>query len=544
MTAEHTRRITILFVLFCLIYTILIINLYRLQIYDHDFYVNIGTQQYHIQLNQLPPRAPIFDRSGTHYLAMNKESIAAFILPNHLTNPETLEPFLQRHFGRAAQQWRTKKNRSFMYIARTLSPEQLELLKHTAHPDIQLLHEPSRYYPLACAGPLIGLTDIDNRGIMGIEFYYDERLTGTPTVYNLEKDARSGYFYFAKTSCVAGQESRPLHLTIDSSLQFLAHEALNACIKEYDAQEGGVIIMNPDNGDILAMSCSPHFDPNSMHIRDMQETKNKPIANTYEMGSVMKVFTALAALQEGVVTADELIDCKNTKTTYLDGRRINTVKAHGTIPFWQVVACSNNIGIAIVAKRLQEKLYTHYTALGFGQKTGVPLPGQAKGFVNAPSNWSKQSIISLSYGYEVRITLLQLAAAFCLIAHNGCPVTPRINLEDPIHIGPQLYDDHNITTIKNILEQTTMHGTAQRARIKGYTIMSKTGTANMLVNGVYAPEKNIFTCTGIVQKGSYQRVIAVYVKEAAQKDLYASTVAAPLFEQIAQRLIVHDRIIM
>lgn len=541
MIAQHTKRITLIYLLFCSAYLILAINLYRLQISNHQFYQELGTQQYHVKMTQLPPRAPILDRTGKQYLAMNRESLSAFILPDQLTDKETLAPLLREYFPAAFRRWNQHTQRSFLFIARKLTPAQLELLATLAHPDIKVLKEPSRYYPSSISAPCIGITNSDNKGLMGIELFYNATLTGTATTSFLEKDARSGYFYFQKETAIEGKKSTPLTLTLDSSLQFLTYQAVLHCSQKYDAREAGALIMDPTNGDILAMVTIPHFDPDNTQQLDLELTKNRTISNAYEMGSVMKVFAALAALEEGVVTADELIDCRNSKSVVLDGRRINTVTAHGVLPFWQVIARSNNIGIAIVAKRLQEKLYDHYVRLGFGKKTGISLPGEAKGFVNYPDNWSKQSIISLSYGYEVTITLLQLACGFCLIAHDGHPVKPRINLADPVEIGAQLYSTPSITAIQEILEQTTLRGTMQHARIAGYKIMSKTGTANILEDGAYNPDRNMFISAGIIQKNGYQRVIAVYVRDAADKNLYAATVTAPLFEQIAQRLIIHER---
>jgi cell division protein FtsI (penicillin-binding protein 3) len=372
-------------------------------------------------------------------------------------------------------------------------------------------------------------------------------------------------------------------------------------VDKFNACQAAVIIMDPKNGEIVSMLSYPYFDPNNAHMAHSENFKNKIITDAHELGSVMKVCAALAALEEGVVTPDELIDCKNCLTTQIDGRIINTVQAHGVIPFTDVIALSNNIGIAIVAKRLGTALYDHYKKLGFGCKTGIKFPGENPGFLNHPENWSKQSIISLSYGYEVSMTLLQLACAFSIIA-TGYKVTPtllrsscakatedfqqgfvgqalspvrpavcsealcegcklvegneqnnkKIDASSPLALsvsegnvskGIKLYSDATLNTIKEILEKTTLYGTARRAAIKGYRVMSKTGTANMLIDGKYNPDKNIYTCAGIVEKGDYQRVIVTFVKEAQQKNIYASTVAVPLFESIAERMLIHDRII-
>lgn len=542
MTSKYHIHTTIIFFIFCLFYILIIGNLYLIQIKRHDFYQNLAKQQYHVSFTKSPPRAPIFDRTGKQ-LAMTKDSVAAFILPTQLTSPDTLEPFLQQYFPQAFTRLQTNKTKNFMYIKRRISPEEQELFSQRDVPDIKLLNEPSRFYPIPSASSLIGLTNIDNNGLFGIELQYNTQLGGKPTTYWLERDARSGYFYFKKKTTVDGHNASAIHLTIDSDLQFFTTDELSTTLQEFNAKEGAAIIMDPTHGEILAIASLPSINPNNTKEVNIFATKNKAITDAYEFGSIIKVFATLACLEEGVVTPNELIDCQNKKTAFIDGRKINTWRAHGTLPFADVVALSNNIGMAIVAKRLDEKLYDHYIRMGFGSKTGVVFPGENKGIVNPPSNWSKQSIISLSYGYEISTTLLQLATAFCMIANNGYKVKPTLVLSQQEEKARQLYTKTSIQTIKNILEQTTLHGTTRRAGIKGYKIMSKTGTANMLVDGLYDSKKNIYTCGGIIEKDNYQRVIVVFVKQAEKKGLYAATVAAPLFERIATRMLIHDRII-
>ncbi len=318
-------------------------------------------------------------------------------------------------------------------------------------------------------------------------------------------------------------------------------------MEQFHAQEGAVIVMNPKNGEIIAMTCMPDFDPNNTKQIPLNHTKNRSITEEYELGSVIKVFAAMAALEEGVVTLDELIDCENVKTAYVDGRKINTVPSSvaGIIPFSEVIEKSNNIGIAKVVKRLGTSLYDHYIRIGFGKKTGIEFPGERAGFVNPPSSWSKQSLISLSYGYEITATLLQLACALCMIANNGYPIKPTlcITQKSTPQQGKPLYSSKTIATIQQILENTVLQGTAKKAHIKGYRIMSKTGTANLLINGEYSPTHNIYTCAGIVEKGSYQRVIVTFIKEVPQKNMYASTITAPLFERVAEKTLIHDKIL-
>lgn len=546
MIHSFRLRSTIIFFLFVTLYAAVGVNLYFIQIKHHDFYKKIAEQQYHVTITQTPARGPIFDRTGRNYLAMNKDYVAAFILPNQLTDKKCTLRFLQKHFPHAVKRLEQNKDKHFMFIKRRLSPQEIEIITAEKNPDIFLLSEPGRYYPLPSASPLIGLTNIDNKGLLGIELLYNHTLAGKPTTCHLEKDARSGYYYFKKETTIQGDIGHPLHLTIDADLQFLVQEAVQQTVDKFNAKEAAVIIMDPTNGEIIAMLSYPYFDPDNAHSASPDNFRNRIITDAHELGSVMKVCAALAALEEGVVTFDERIDCQNALTTQIDGRTINTVQAHGIIPFTDVIALSNNIGIAIVAKRLEHKLYDHYKQLGFGCKTGIKFPGENVGFLNPVEKWSKQSIISLSYGYEVSSTILQLACAFCTIA-TGYKVTPLLSsfAKATADTRPQdkLFSDTARNTIKDILEKTTLYGTARRAKIKGYRVMSKTGTACMLIDGKYSHEKNLYSCAGIVEKGDYQRVIVTFVKEAQQKDIYASQVAVPLFESVAERMLIHDKII-
>jgi len=517
--------------------------MYKIQILQHDFYSNVASQQYNVTITQHPPRGNIIDRTGKNYLAMNCDYISAFILPTQMTHTTETHSFLKQHFPSAYKRLQKNSTKHFLFIKRRLSTEEQQLITSSTPHDIFFLSEPGRYYPVSSAGSIVGLTSIDNKGLFGIELIYDHLLTGNPTICHLEKDARSGYYYFKKEMTTVGSTGKSIQLTIDANLQFLTQEIIRNSVEKFNASQGAAIIINPKTGEILAMISYPHFDPNNTHTASAQLCKNSIVSDAYELGSVMKVCVALAALEENVAIPEELIDCKDTTTTYIDGRKINTVKAHGIIPFADVIAFSNNIGIAIVAKRLGNKLYDHYKRLGFGTKTGIEFPGENSGFVNPPEKWSKQSIISLSYGYEISATILQLACAFCTIA-TGYQIKPTLlitNISTPSK--QKRYSDLNREIIKNILERTTLHGTARRAAIKGYRVMTKTGTANMLIDGKYNAEKNLFTCAGIIENNDYQRVIVTFVKQAEQKNMYAATVAVPLFEQIAECMLIHDKII-
>lgn len=542
----HTqqRRGFVVFGLFFLCFATVVCHLFSMQIRQHTFFSDLAHKQYRTTVTYTPERAPIIDRNGTP-IALNTTAISAFIAPAKITMHDKLQTFLQLYFPQAYARYLTHQQHNFMFVQRNITDTQANLIKSYGIEEILYVKEPHRYYPFYALAPIVGITNIDNTGILGIEYLFDTSLKGSPSSYTLQKDARSHYFYFEKQKQHVGKKSLPVALTIDADLQFLVFEELQQTINTFNAKQGSIIIMDPKNGDISVMANYPTFDPNNTQHLDMALTKNYCIAEQYELGSVIKVFAALAALEEGVVTVDEKIDCQNTKTTEIDGRKINTPVAHGIISFSEVIEKSNNIGIALIAKRLNEKLYAHYQRVGFGTATGIELPGEQKGFINPPNHWSKQSVISLSYGYEITTTLLQLARAFGIIANNGHMIQPHIikDTHTKEHPTEQLYSTNSIESIKKILTLTTQQGTAQKARMRGYDIMCKTGTANLLENGIYVHTKNSFTCAGILKKNDYCRVIVVYIREAEKPGLFASQVAVPLFEKVAQKTIIHDKII-
>ena len=548
---DNVYKIRTIFVYFAFLalYLTIIFNLFIIQIKHTNFFANLGEKQYTITITQTPSRAPIFDRHG-NTLATNKESLAAFTLPRAMINKKATQNFLHKFFPDAYKRFNQAQDKHFIYIKRKLMEHEIELINKHSLEDIKILSEPNRFYPLEAASTLVGITDIDNNGLCGIELTKNKYLAGIPSKFTLKKDARLNYFTIEKTTNVPGAQGEPITLTIDGTLQFLALEELKETIEQFHAEDGGVIIMDPKSGEILAMTTYPSFDPNNTTNLDIETMKNRCIANVYEFGSVMKVFAAMAALEENLVTIDEIIDCENANTTIIDGIRVNTSHPHSVIPFGEVIEKSNNIGIAKVALRLGNRLYEHYLRVGFGKKTGISLPGEQSGFINSPKTWSRKSIFSLSYGYEISSTLLQLACAFSLIANGGYLVKPIIVIDSKLNTIPplicpiQLYKTSTIKEIRSILEKTVLHGTAWRAKLNDYNIMGKTGTANLLNDGVYDHTRDIYTFAGIIEKDNYQRVIVTYVKNVPDnKHLFAAHVVAPLFRKIAEKMIIHDKVL-
>lgn len=540
-TSHHNfARFSFVVFIFCIFYTIIIVNLYLLQIQQNSFFKNLGEKQYNITMQTFPQRALIYDRNNKP-ITINKDSIAAFILPKALVSKSTLLQFLKQHFPAAYDRFDQNQHNNFMFIKRNLSPVELDLINKANLEDIHLLKESSRFYPYECLGPIVGLTDIDNNGLFGIEGLFNKQLQGTPTTYQLKKDAKTHHFYFGKETMQQGSDGIPVTLTIDADLQFKFQTILDQTVTKYNSAEAGALAMDPVSGELLAVVSYPHFDPNNIKDLDMETTKCRPITNCFESGSVIKTFAALAALQEGATTLDEIIDCENTKETRLDHLRIRTVCPHGEISFLEIMKNSNNIGIVKVMKRLGTDLYDYYKLVGFGEMTGLNFPSEQKGFVNPPANWSAYSIQSLSYGYEISTSLLQLARAMGIIFNGGYLVTPKLIKNDTVQSTGPLISHKTCSDLQQILQAVIQGGSGWKAQIEGFDLYGKTGTANLLIDGKYDEDRHLYTFIGAIKKDNYLRIIACYVKNSNKETkTYASMVTAPLFRQLAEAIILHE----
>ncbi len=388
---NYKVRVILVFIAFLALYTVLAVRLFLLQIHQKDFFHTLAVQQHQVTLTINPARGLIFDRSGTVALAFNREVPSAFILPHQLKQPDKTKRFMQQYYPDVFARMNTSKERHFLWLERHLTPERGAWLKKNGTDDITLINEQKRFYPFESLAHLIGFTDIDNKGIAGVELGFDKTLQGMPAQITMQRDARSGNYYFERAVDQVGVQGESLTLSLDSNLQFLAYEELKKTVEEYQAQVGSVMVMNPDTGEVLALANYPTFDPNQKTFPSLDVTKNNAVCECYELGSVIKVFSSLAALEEGVVTLDEEIDCEG-KVTSIDRFRVENWKSVGVLPFRDVMRYSSNVGVAKIAKRVGKKLYDHFCRVGFGKKTGIEFPGERDGFVNHPKNWSRSSI--------------------------------------------------------------------------------------------------------------------------------------------------------
>jgi cell division protein FtsI (penicillin-binding protein 3) len=541
---DYRVRLFFVFFSFFLIYFFILFKLFIIQYYRHDFFKTAAEQQYLTHVSIRSNRACIQDRNGEK-LVLNVSKPSAFILPQKLKDPEQIKKILKIYFPENFQRAFIEGKKQFCWIERLLSRQKQRWLNSLASPDIHFLYESERFYPFPSTAHVVGFNNVDNSGIAGIELEFNNFLEGTPSLFALEKDARSDNLYFKSELKEDGQSGDPVTLTLDKNLQYFASDELENAANSCGAKSGAVVIIDPTNGHILSMASFPSFDPNQINTNPAEETKNIPVTDCFEVGSVIKVLTALAALEEEVVNVNEEIDCEG-KETFIDDFHVENWKSlgPGKHTFTEILARSNNVGIAKVAKRLGPKLHKHFLNLGFGSKTGIYFPGERAGFVNDPKNWSRSSIIVLSFGYEISITLLQLAKAFSIISNDGKQVRPTliINHKKPNynHKQEQLYRKEVVDKLKSIIK---LQGWMKDSyAINGFNIFGKTGTARVIKDGEYSNKNHIYTYAGIVEKDDYKRVIITFLREPLPqyKDVLASRLTLPLFHKIAKKMVIYD----
>jgi len=380
-------------------------------------------------------RGTIFDRKG-RALAVNLELPSVFSTPGHLDNPSQTAKRLARLLARDPSQLkkRLKGEKSFVWIERKMDPSLAEKIRGLELDGIGFLMESRRFYPKrTLMSHVLGFAGVDNNGLEGIELRYDEFLRGEKGWVVLERDALGGSVFPKDLVYAQPSRGKDIILTLDEVIQFISERELKRAIEETSAKGGMVIAMDPYTGGILAWSVRPHFNPNHVEEHRPGDWRNRAITDLYEPGSTFKIVTAAAALEEGLFSPDEPIDCENG-VLRVGGGFLHDHEPHGVLTFEKVLQKSSNIGIFKVADRLgNQKMYHYMKAFGFGEKTGIDLKGEVAGIVHPPSRWSGRSLVSMAMGQEVGVTALQVIRSASVIANGGWLPQPHLvsEVRDP-----------------------------------------------------------------------------------------------------------------
>ena len=527
-------------------------RLVYLQVFQHAEMMARADRQ---QLRTIKPpakRGEILDRHG-RVLAYSVDADTIGADPSEVDDPdETARKVCAALDGCGAQQRqimgdRLRRRSPFALLARQVSPEEARRVKELDLSGLIMLKESRRYYPKKeLAAHVLGYVGIDNVGLAGLESAYDAQIRGHEGRVLIQTDARQhAMFSRVEQPPTAGAT---LELTLDEYLQYVAERELRVGVEENKARGGTAIIMDPATGEILALANWPTFNPNVFTRFDDRERRNRAIQDLYEPGSTFKVVTASAALEEGVITPTDLIDCSAGSIAF-GSRVIRDPHRYGVMPFTDVIVKSSNVGTIKVGQRLgPERLSRYVGRFGFGQTLAPDFRGESPGIVWNPARMDASALASMSMGYQVAVTPLQMATAVSAVANGGTLVEPRV-VRAFIKEGRRIEVQHKplrraisaetAATLTTIMEQVVERGTARGAHIVGYTIAGKTGTAAKLVGGHYSKSDYNASFVGFVPSRKPALTIIVVIDSPHAGGYYGGTVSAPIFKRIAEAALRH-----
>lgn len=505
-----------------------------------------------------PQRGSIFDRNGDP-LAVSLAAESLYADPALIQDPsfaaQKLSPLLS--ISKSEIKRLLEGEKRFVWLQRKLDPEIAQKIRKLKINGLRFVTERKRYYPQASiASHVIGFTGLDPNGLEGVELEYDRQLQGEPGRLVSLRDARGRGLASSEQLVQGGEPGKNLHLTLDRSLQYVAEKELERVVSESHAVGGTVVVMEPASGRILALASQPDYNPNRAGYYAAARRRNRAVTDMYEPGSTFKPFLLAGVLEEGLVSTKKKIYCENGRFT-VGGKTIRDHKKFKQLTLKEMLKYSSNIGFAKLGKALErEKFYSYIRDFGFGEPTGLDLPGEVGGMLRTPSRWFEIDLAAISFGQGLSVTPLQMTAAMAAIANGGLLMEPylveKITDANGIKVQRRLpqvrrrvVSEETASLVRNMMVSVTEPGgTGTRAALPGYHVAGKTGTAQKVdpVTGGYSLDKRVSSFVGFVPAENPALVISVTVDEPKGK-AYGGLVAAPVFARIAGQSLSHLNIL-
>lgn len=545
--ANYHRRIEAVFLLFFVFLIACIARLFFIQFFRSSFLTEIAKRQHNLFVELEPRRGTIYD-ANLKAQAVNISIDSLYASPLQINDKDKgkiisqLEPIL--NLNQAYLKDRLYRKKSFIWLARKITLKQAEAIKKLNIKGLYFIKESKRCYPNGyLASQMLGFAGLDNKGLEGLELFYDSYLRGEPGWALFLRDARQRKLGLYE-KIVLPKDGYNLVLTVDEVIQFIAERELDKAFKAYHAKGASIVVLDVHTGAILALANRPTFDLNEYAQATKEQIRNRTICDLFEPGSVFKIVTASAALEEKRVNEEDKFFCENGAyrvSTHI----LHDHRAHGTLTFREVIEQSSNIGTTKVAQILGPDLIYKYVKLfGFGARLGVDSPGEISGIVKPPRFWSKLSIGAVPIGQEVGVTALQLATAISLIGNGGQLMKPYLVREIKDKYGETIKEFlptlvrkvisiDTAARMKIILVGVIENGTGKLAKLSGFTAAGKTGTAQKLEpNGAYSHNKFIASFIGFAPAEDPLIAVAVVLDEP-HPYYFGGVVAAPVFKNVA-----------
>ena len=528
-------------------------RLLYLQVITHDELVARADRQQTRTVKTPAKRGAIMDREG-RLLAYSVDADTIAVNPREIGDPVATARRLCGALDRCDDARRgrieaeLRRDSYFAYVARQVTAGEAARVHALEIDGVSIYKESRRFYPnRELAAHVLGFVGVDNKGLAGLEAAYDTRIRGKEGRLLLLTDGKQRAVAAREESAATPGDS--LQLTIDTYLQHVAERELEAGVKEFNAAGGTVVIMQPDTGEILALANYPTFNPNVYQTVTPERRKNRATQDVYEPGSTFKLVTASAAIEEGLLSITDLIDCAPGFITF-PGRVIRDVHTYGALTFEDVIIKSSNVGAIKAGLKIgPERLGRYVNRFGFGTALSPDFRGESGGIVWNPADLDPSALASVSMGYQVGVTPLQMAAAVSSVANGGTLYEPRavkafIRDGRREEIEPkalrQTVTPATAATMTRIMEGVVERGTAKQAQIEGFTIAGKTGTAQKLVDRRYSKSDYNVSFVGFLPSRKPALTIVVLIDSPHGKvTSYGGTVAAPIFQRIAEPAMRH-----
>lgn len=529
----------------------LVARLFTLQVLNGAEYSDIARRQYESRVPLQADRGAIYDRNGT-LLATSVPALSFAVDPEMVEDPDHLADLFSEVLGGPVDDFRrkaTKADRSFVWIARKVVGNDSRRLGAIEDRGLITLTEPLRRFEFGSVGSqIIGCVNLDNVGLSGVELAYNGVLRGEEGYMVMQRDARGYRRPDVDLPRVDPEHGENLELTIDITVQSIVEDELARGVAAADASSGTVVALNPQTGEILALASWPTFDPNNLAEADQSGVRPRGVTDTYEPGSTMKAISAAAALEEGVVRLEEIVDGEGGEYRLPDGTTIRDDHPFGPVTFTEAFRRSSNVILAKVAGRLDPKTFYRYIRdFGFGMPTGIDLPGEVRGEVKPPEQFSEETQAFMAYGYQLSVTPVQLAAAYGAIANDGRLMKPfilkrrfdrngeTIEENEPVEVR-QVISPETAARLRYLLSDVVSRGTGQAAQLVGVSVAGKTGTAQQLHDGSYQSERYNASFVGFFPAEKPEMVLLVLLSDP-RNGYYGGQVAAPIFSAIARRVV-------
>jgi cell division protein FtsI (penicillin-binding protein 3) len=526
--------------------TVIGTRLYFLHVVHSADYRHRAERQQQRVLDVSPRRGNIYDRNGNE-LAVSIKVDSVFAIPEEIEAPIPTAGALSRLTGVPKNELleKLRSDRSFVWIKRKLNAAESAAVQKARLPGIYFQKEDQRFYPKRdLAAHVLGYVNIDEEGMGGLEYRYNDSVLGDSGRLVIMTDARGHRFETMQQPPAPGSN---LITTIDENIQYIVEKEVQATVEKTHAKGISIIAMSPRTGEVLAMANYPRFNPNEYARYNRESWINRAVSHTYEPGSTFKIVTAAAALEEGLADPAETIDCQ-MGSIVLFGHRIHDHKRFGILTVKEIMQYSSDVGAIKLGLRLGDDRFASYIdRLGFGKPTNIDLPGEERGLTKPASRWSKISIGAISMGQEIGVTPLQIVSMVSVVANGGILYRPFIVkkiqhpqkgiLREMEPQGRRVMSAETAFKLQDMLEVVVTEGTGKASKLEGYRAAGKTGTAQKIdETGRYSKSKFVASFVGFAP-ASNPLVSIIVVIDEPKGAYHGGDVAAPVFKRTAEQIL-------